>query len=359
MELNESPFVLKGRRTILLAEGDFSIFGAKTAVSYLRYRIDDVVAVVDSTCRHSSVHDVLGFGGEIPVVSSVREALELRPEVAVLGLAPQGGQLDSTSRGVLRDSLTAGLDVVSGLHTFIGDDAELSRIAKNAGSQIWDVRRVGEMSAIADGNGCTTGAKTVLVTGSDCNVGKMTATIELHREAEGRGLCTTWAATGQTGIMLRGRGIAIDRVVADFIAGVSERLVNEEGRDHDLVFVEGQGSLLHPGYSGVTLGLTMGVMPDCQVLVHAVERTHIGETLVAMPPITEVIRRCEAVTLPFKESPVVAIALNTAGCDDMKAKHRAKTLAAETGLPVADPVRHGAASLLDGVTNFLNRQVGT
>jgi len=359
VKLNESPFELHGRRTVLLAEGDFSTFGAKTAVCYLRYRTGDVVGVVDSTCSQKTVQEALGFGGDIPVVSNVRQALELRPEVAIVGMAPQGGQLDGPFREMLREYLEAGLDVVCGLHTFIEGDAELSEIAKRTGARLWDVRRVGEMSTVSNGEGCTTGARTVLVTGSDCNVGKMTATIELHREAERRGLKTAWAATGQTGIMIRGRGVAIDRVIADFIGGASEDLVNEEGRGSDVVFVEGQGSLLNPGYSGVTLGLTMGVMPDCQVLVHAVSRTHIAETDVAMPPIAEVVRRCEAVTLPFKESPVVAIALNTAGCDDAEATRRVNALSEETSLPVADPVRHGASVLLDGVTNFLNRQVKT
>lgn len=349
MTLNCSPFPMRGRRTVLLAEGDFSTFGAKTAVCYLRYRTPDVVAVVDGTRAGMTAQDAVGFGGAVPVVADVARAVELGAELAVVGMAPRGGQLAPTFRRLIEDCLRSGLDVASGLHTLLSDDPSLRSLAQRHDARIWDVRAVPEMSSIGTGRGAVTGAYTVLVTGSDCNVGKMTATVELVLEARRRGIRASWAATGQTGIMLRGQGIAIDRVIADFTAGATEELVNAEGKGQDILFVEGQGSLVHPGYGGVTLGLVLGAMPDGQILVHAADHETIGDTGVAMPPLGDIIDRCERATLPFKKSPVLAVALNTAGLDAKVARDKIDDTARITGLPVTDPVRLGAGPLLDAV----------
>ena len=351
--LNHAPFELAGRKTVLLAEGDFTTFGAKTAVCYLRYRTADVVAVVDSTRAGRSAGEILGFGGDIPVVENIAAAAVYAPEIAVVGLAPQGGQLDGALGQLIMDAIRHPMDIVSGLHTFLDKDPALRDAAAASGARLWDVRRVGEVSVISDGRGCTTGAKTVLVPGSDCNVGKMTATVELYNEATRRGVNVAWAATGQTGMMLRGRGIAIDRTIADFIGGATQQVVNFEGRDCDVVFVEGQGSLLHPGYAGVALGLTLGAAPDCQVLVHAASRDTIGETGISMPPLTEVVRRCEDVMKHIRTSPVAAIALNTAGYPSDEADAMIREARDATGRTVTDPVRHGSGPLLDAVLQSL------
>lgn len=354
MPLNHAPFPVKSRRAILLAEGDFSTFGAKTAVCYLRYRTDDVVAVIDRAAAGRTTGEVLGLGGAIPVVATVEEALAHRPELAIVGTAPRGGQLDDRFRALVLDCARAGLDLVSGLHTLLRRDAEVAALAAKSGSRIWDVRFVPTMTLISNAAGCTTGAKTVLTVGSDCNVGKMTTTIELYIEAKRRGLRAAWAATGQTGMMIRERGIAIDRVIADFVGGAAEELVNYEGRDRDIVFVEGQGSLIHPGYAGVTLGLLMGAMPDCQVLVHAAERQTVGESGVAVPPLSALIDRHEGATHPFKTAPVAAIAVNTAGFDSREASDIIEATARDAGRPAADPIRTGAGPLLDAVLTTLD-----
>ncbi|UCG52171.1 MAG: DUF1611 domain-containing protein [Candidatus Latescibacterota bacterium] len=355
MILNQAPFRLKGRKVLLMAEGEFSALGAKTAVCYLRYRGEDVVAVLDSSKHGQTAGHVLGFGGEIPIVSSVSEALELDPKVAVVGIAPRGGQLDTTLRKPITESIEAGLDVVSGLHTFLADDVELVEAAKKSGSRFWDVRYVPETKLVASGRGCETGAKTVLVTGTDCNVGKMTATVELFHEAERRGMNVSWAATGQTGIMLRERGLCIDRVIADFIGGAAEELVNFEGAGKDLVIVEGQGSLVHPGYAGVTLGLMFGVAPDCMVLAHQAGRDHVRRyDDVAMPPVADLVRLHETVMAPVKKSPVVAVALNTADLDTASAEDAVSRLRKETGLPVSDPVRSRGSAILDAIMESLS-----
>ncbi|UCH82748.1 MAG: DUF1611 domain-containing protein [Candidatus Latescibacterota bacterium] len=353
MILNHAPFALEGRRVLLLAEGEFSPLGSKTAVCYLRYRQDDVAAVLDSTRCGQSTQQAAGVGGDTPIVSSVDEALAFGPEVAIVGVAPRGGQLDPELRQTITKCFAVGLDVVSGLHSLIGDDPELAAAASDSGARFWDVRYVPATGTVASGAGCATGAKTVLVTGTDCNVGKMTVTVDLYNEAVRRGMSAAWAATGQTGIMLRGRGVCVDRVIADFIGGAAEELVNFEGREKDVVFVEGQGALLHPGYAGVTLGLMFGVMPDCMILAHDVARDRIRRYEVPMPGIADMIALHESVMEPLKKVPVVAVALNTAELTPEAATRSVSDLSRQTGLPVSDSVRFGASELLDAVMRFL------
>jgi uncharacterized NAD-dependent epimerase/dehydratase family protein len=352
--LTQAPFELEGRRVLLLAEGEFSPLGAKTAVCYLRYRAEDVIAVLNSTCGGRTTDEVVGIGGDTPVVSSTKEALTFSPDVAIVGVAPRGGQLDADLRPVIKECFEAGMDVVSGLHSLIADDPELVAAAMSAKAKFWDVRYVPQGGTVASGAGCSTGAKTVLVTGTDCNVGKMTVTMELFGEAMRRGINASWAATGQTGMMLRGRGVCVDRVIADFIGGAAEELVNFEGRGADCVFVEGQGSLLHPGYAAVTLGLMFGVMPDCMILAHHAGRDRIRRYDVPVPAIDEFVRHHEMIIAPLKKVPVVAVTLNTADYGLAAAKEIISDISLETGLPVSDPVRFGASELLDTVLAVLS-----
>lgn len=347
--LNRRPFPLEGRPTLLLADGEFSVFGSKTANCYLRYRSADVVAVLDASNSGRTAEDVLGFGGAVPVVSTVEAGAGLGAELAIVGMAPQGGRIDDLLRSHLVACATLGMDLVSGLHDFVRDDPDIAKAAAKSGARLWDVRWVPPGQVVGTGGGCTTGAKSVLLVGSDCNVGKMTATVELHRAAVARGLKASWAATGQTGMMLRGRGIAVDRVISDFVAGAAEVLVNEEGAGQDLVFVEGQGALVHPGYAPVTLGLLYGTMPDTMVMVHAAERVTIGHSDVSLPPLSQQIAMYETALAPFKVSRVCALALNTAGLEDARARDMIDDAGREAGLPVADPVRDGADVILDAV----------
>ncbi len=351
MFLNRAPFGLKGRKTLLLAGDDFSALGSKTAVCFVRYRADDVAVVLNSKNSGLFVSDILGFGGNIPIVSNVGEACAFKPEVAIVGVAPRGGRLETGLRDQILECCRAGLDVASGLHTFLADDEELVAAADASGSKIWDVRYVPDVKKVGTGRGCTTGARVVLVTGTDCNVGKMTATVELVEEARRRGLRAAWAATGQTGIMLRERGVCVDRVVADFVSGAAEELVNAEGEDKDIVFVEGQGALVHPGYAAVTLGLLFGVMPDCMILAHEPAREKIRRYDFEMPPLKDHIRLHEMLMAPFKRSPVVSVVLNTSGvCTDAAAARALiDEVRLETGLPAADVVRFGAEKIIDAV----------
>lgn len=350
--LTRAPFPIEGRKALLLANRKFSAVWAKTAVCFLMYRAGDVTAVVDSDQAGKTVADVVGFGGDVPVVGSVVDGLALGPEIAIVGTSPMGGRLEDGVRSEVLACLRAGVDVVSGLHEFLNDDLEC-RVAKAAsGAKVWDVRDVKGWFPVSVGGGCTTGAKSVLVVGSDCNVGKMTVTVELFRAASSAGVNASWAATGQTGMILRERGICIDRVISDFVGGATEDLVNAEAGGKDLVFIEGQGAILHPGYAGVALGMLYGAMPDCMVLAHVAGREKLKRLETPIPPLVELIELHERLMAPFKASPVVGVTLNTAGLDESQARAELKRTSKLVGLPTTDVVRFGCGPVLEAILEF-------
>jgi uncharacterized NAD-dependent epimerase/dehydratase family protein len=193
--------------------------------------------------------------------------------------------------------------------------------------------------------------KTVLTVGSDCAIGKMTVSLELDAEAKRRGLASEFVPTGQTGIAIAGWGIAVDAVVSDFIAGATEQLIVEgHRRGGELLWVEGQGSLLHPSYSGVTLGLMHGSAPHAYVLCHKAGARYVDDdSHYAIPPLGELAELHERISLLSRPAKVLGVALNTRDLDEPAARAAVETTAAETGLATSDPVRFGAAPLVDAV----------
>ena len=334
-----------GERTLILAEG-FSAdphYG-KTMRGVMRYRRDDVVGILDSTRAGES-------DAGVPVVGDVEGGLAYGPEVAIVGVATQGGRFPPAWRDILRACIANGLSIENGLHEMLADDPELRPLADAAGVELRDLRRPPEGLDCATGANLDVDAHIVLTVGSDCAIGKMTVSLELDRAARERGLASLFVPTGQTGIAIAGWGISVDAVVADFISGAAEQLVIEGGRrGGKLLWVEGQGSLVHPAYSGVTLGLYHGSVPHVLVLCHRVGSTEIeGSPGHPIPPLRELIELHERTALPRRPAHVVALALNTAGLDDRDAREAVAAAADETGLPAADPVREGADALLDAV----------
>jgi uncharacterized NAD-dependent epimerase/dehydratase family protein len=357
--ISKPPFALAKRKTLLLAGDRLDSIAAKTAVCFIRYRGEDAAVVLAGSQAGRTAGDVLGFGGSIPIVANVEEAKAFRPEVAVVGIAPRGGTMDEALRGRILQCIDAGMDIVNGLHVCLADDRQVRDRCKRSNSRIWDVRHVPDEGVVATGRGCVTGGGTVLLVGTDCSVGKMTVAVELYREALRRGIVAAWAATGQTGMILRERGIAIDAVIGDYMSGAAETLVNFEGDCKEIVFVEGQGSLLHPGYGGVTLALMLGVMPDCMVLVHDLAKKTVKDyDRIKMPSLSVAIRYHQSVMTPFKKVPFAAVALKTAGMSESQAKNSLMEAGRETGLPVGDVIRFGAAEVLDGVVECLGREAG-
>ena len=334
-----------GERTVILAEG-FSgdpHYG-KTMRGVLRYRRDDVVVIVDS--RRAGETEA-----GVPIVADVDSALSFGPEVAIVGVATQGGRFPPAWRTILRRSIDAGLSIENGLHEMLGDDLELRPLADAAGVELRDLRRPPPGLDVATGANLEVDAQIVLTVGSDCAIGKMTVSLELDRVARERGHPSVFVPTGQTGIAIAGWGIAVDAVVADFVSGAAEQLVVEgRRRGGELLWVEGQGSLVHPCYSGVTLGLYHGAVPHALVLCHRAGASEIeGSPGHPIPPLRELVELYQRMALPRRPSRVVALALNTVGMDDGTARGAIEAASDETGLPAADPVREGADGLLDAV----------
>ena len=334
-------------RYLLLAEG-FSgdpHYG-KTMRGVLRYRREDVAAILDST-RAGETED------GVPVVGTVDESLAFAPTAALVGVATQGGRFPPEWIAILRACLEHGLDVDNGLHVFLSDDPELRELAGLHGAELCDLRRPPAELSTATGENLGVDATIVLTVGSDCAIGKMTVSLELDLEARRRGLRSVFVPTGQTGMVIAGWGIAVDAVVADFVAGAAERLVVEGyRRGGELLWVEGQGALLHPVYSGVALGLYHGSAPHLLVLCHEAGRTEIegaGGGPHRIPPLPELVELHERIALPARPARVAALALNTRALGEEDARAAVAAAEDETGLPADDPVRFGAAKLVDAV----------
>jgi len=338
------------RRLVLLAEDHFAPGEAKTAIGVLRYRADEVVAVMDASRAGRTAGECVGAGGSVPVVARIEEAAALGADSLLIGIAPQGGELPAPWRATVRAALERGWDVLSGLHTFLADDPEFGAVARRSGAVFHDVRRPPRRYPVAAARAAALDAHVVLTVGSDCNVGKMTAALEIRRELERAGRRAAFVATGQTGIFVADRGAAVDAIPSDFVAGVTEEMVVEAAAEAEFVLVEGQGSLTHPGYSGVTLALLHGACPGSLVLCHQSGRDRMrcglpGEPerrMATLPELVEFYERAAAWVHPAR---VAGIALHTGDLDEPAARAACERARAETGLPATDPVRFGAAPL--------------
>jgi len=336
------------RKILILADGQLGVFSAKTATSVIRYRPKEVVAVLDREYAGRNTHQILGVPAAIPIVSTVEAGLAFGPDTLLIGIAPPGGQLPQEWRDTLRACLTAGLTILSGLHTFLDEDPELAALARKHGARIVDLRRPPEDQPIAAMLARGTRALRVLTVGTDCNVGKMVAALELTATAKERGIDARFLATGQTGMLIAGGGVTLDRIPGDFMAGHVEKLVVEQG-DAELAVVEGQGSLVHPAYSSVTVALLHGALPDAMILVHHAGRETVRFQDVKIPPLPEMIRRYEDALAPLHPSKVVGIAINPYGAHPEEAADTIAWAEKDTGLPAVDVVANGAGRLLDAV----------
>jgi uncharacterized NAD-dependent epimerase/dehydratase family protein len=330
------------RRYAILAEGWFASRHAKTAHGLIRYGKDGVVAVIDSTLAGRSVREVMPeLGRDPPIVGTLEEALGLSPTSILVGLAPAGGRLPEEWMDTLWMAADAGVEIVSGLHQRLG--------TQFPGKRVWDVREPPQDIPLFSGDGFGVGPKIALTVGTANAIGKMTATLEVQRAAEEAGLSTEFVATGQTGIIIAGWGICVDAVVSDFVAGASEQLILEGARrGAELILVEGQGSLGHPAYSGVTLGLLHGSCPDCLVLCADASQEDVVPG-VPRPAPSRIARLYEEVAALVKPAPVVAVSVNTGGLGDAEAEQFVARVADETGLPAVDPFRASAAPILEAV----------
>jgi uncharacterized NAD-dependent epimerase/dehydratase family protein len=322
---------------------------AKTAVGILRYADYEVAAVLDRDRAGDRVADHLSGVPDAPVVGSMADAPSV--DALVIGIAPIGGGFDESWRDDVRTAIERGCDVAAGLHYFLNDDEEFATLAAEHGVDLWDVRRPHEGLGVSEGVAGDVDADVVLTVGTDCSTGKMTTTVELVRAARDRGVDAAMVPTGQTGIMIEGWGNPIDRVVSDFTAGAVEEMIVEAGSDHDLLVVEGQGSIVHPAYSAVTCGILHGAMADRLVLCNAVGRDAIhGYEEFGTPSVAEYVDLYESLAAPVHPAEVVAGSLNTAALgDDAAARAAVDAYAEAVGGPATDPVRFNADEVLDAV----------
>jgi uncharacterized NAD-dependent epimerase/dehydratase family protein len=344
-------------RLVIFAESLFAKHTGKTAHGVIRYGTREVVAVIDSSCAGRTASEVEPFCVKpVPIVATLEEALEHQPDTLLIGVAPPGGKLDPAWKAVLLAAIDAGLSLEAGLHTQLNDDPELCYAAERRGVELRDLRHAPPDLTVPLGPYTRPDSvKVVHSVGSDTIIGKKVVTLELDRAARERGLRSVYVPTGQTGVAIAGWGIAVDHVISDYVAGAGERLVLDGAERGDLLFVEGQGALFHPAYSGVTLGLLHGSAPDLLVLVHKPNATHNRNYPdLPIPPLNELIAAYESATAPVRPARVAAIALNTSDLDEDSARAAIAEAERETGLPADDVVRFGPERVLQAVLHALD-----
>lgn len=322
---------------------------AKTAVGVLRYSDYDVSAVIDRKRAGGQVADYLPGVPDAPIVEEMAAVEDA--EALLIGIAPIGGGFDESWREDVENALSRGCDVISGLHYFLSEDPEFASLAEENDCELWDVRKPDEGLTVSQGIANEVDAEVILTVGTDCSVGKMTVSLELAQAAQKRGLDAAFIPTGQTGIMIEGWGNPIDRVVSDFTAGAVEEMIVEKGDEHDYLFVEGQGTIIHPAYSAVTCGILHGAMPDSLVLCHVAGREEIhGYEEFSIPPVETYVDLYEDLATPVHECEVAAGALNTMDIvEEAPARDAVSEYASDLGVPATDPVRFDPDEILEGV----------
>ncbi|MBY8975404.1 DUF1611 domain-containing protein [Rhodobacteraceae bacterium NNCM2] len=279
---------------------------------------------------------------------TVAEAVEAGAKTVVIGVANRGGLISQEWKAVLVEAMEAGMDVAAGLHTLLNKQPELVEASVRTGRTLHDVRIPTVQYPIGDGKKRT--GKRVLAVGTDCSCGKMYTALAMEKTMRARGMNADFRATGQTGILITGEGVPLDAVIADFMAGAVEDLTPDNAEDHwDLI--EGQGSLFHPSYSGVTMALVHGGQPDALVLCHEPTRTHMrGLPHYDVPSLEEL--RDTALPLARRVNPearVIGCSINTAALSDDEAASYLAETEKRMGLPCVDPFRHGADRLVDAL----------
>jgi uncharacterized NAD-dependent epimerase/dehydratase family protein len=337
------------RKLVILTEGHTNPHTAKTASSIVRYRRDEVVALLDSTQAGKTSQELLGVGDDLPIVATLSEAAGA--DTLLLGIAPPGGKIPPSWRAIILEAITKGMNIVAGLHDFLTDDAEFVAAAEKHGTTLTDVRK-NEERDIARRVGIRNDCLRILTVGNDCSIGKMLTSIELANALRERGNTTKFIATGQTGIMIEGDGCPIDRVIADFVSGAVEKMILEH-QHNDILLVEGQGSLVHPSYSAVTLGLIHGCLPQAMILCYEVGRDCItGVEHVKIPPLAKVRELNEMMASITQPSRVIGVAMNSRRVSAEEAEAERERVRAELGLPVCDVIRHGPDELVEAILKF-------
>lgn len=321
----------------------------KMGYGILRFSQNPIVCIIDSTQAGRKAGDVMPKSPQpnCPIVATVAEAAALGAKALLLGSAPSGGLIPETWYPALDQAVNAGLSLVNGLHQRLNDRYR----SLQPGQWIWDIRQEPAGLGVGKGRARELAAQRVLIVGTDMANGKMTTGLLMLEEARRRGVKAQFLATGQIGIAICGRGVPLDAIKLDYACGAIEKGVLELA-DADLIIVEGQGSLLHPG-STATLPLLRGSCPTAMILNHRADRQTLRDfAWLKIPPLSEVAALYEAVASccgSFPAAKVTGIALNTAELDDDEARAAIARFEDETGLPATDCVRFGPEKLVDSL----------
>jgi uncharacterized NAD-dependent epimerase/dehydratase family protein len=345
------------RSWLVLADGYLLERAAKTAHGVIRYSSDPIAAVLDGEHAGKSLEEVMPeLERKAPIVDSVAKGVELGATSLLLGVATPGGWIPDHWRSWVVEAIESGMEIANGLHRFLRDDLELVRLADEYGARLWDVREPPSGISLCSGLALDAPQRIVQTVGSDCAVGKMTVTVELANAARAVGIAAQFVPTGQTGILIGGWGIAVDRVISDFLAGAAEKLVLDADSSADVLIVEGQGGLWHPAYSGVTLGLLHGSAPEVLVLCHKAGHDAIMEPpFTRLPPLPDMIAAYESAAATLRPARVACVAMNCRGLDDAARRRVIADVENESGLPAGDVLAGDAPKLWDAVAAGLER----
>ncbi|MDP6794267.1 MAG: DUF1611 domain-containing protein [Verrucomicrobiota bacterium] len=339
-----------GRKILILTEGLSSPHAAKTACGVIRYRRDEVVGVLDTTVPPQPAQALLEVGGDLPVVNS----LDALPEANMLliGIAPSGGSLPAPMRALVLGAIQRGMDVESGLHEFLNDDAELATAAAASGSTLRDLRRNHERD-VAKRQGLSADCLRIHTVGHDCSVGKMVVSVEVARGLAKRGVDAKFIATGQTGMMIEGDGCPVDAVVVDFVSGAVEKQILAH-QHNDVLVIEGQGSITHPCYSAVTLGLLHGCLPDGLIYCYEMGRKMAkGAATVALPTINSQRELYLAMANAAHPCRFIGVAINSRTVDEAAYLAERDRIQTEWNLPACDVFRENAVPLVNAAIKMV------
>lgn len=334
---------------VLLTYGHTNPREAKTATGLLRFCTDECVAVLDPTHAGRDAAELLEIGKGVPIVGTLREVPNA--DTFVLGIAPPGGKIPAEWRSLILEAIERRMRILSGLHDFLTDDPEFVEAAERHQTELVDVRK-NDFKQIARQSDFRRECLRVHTVGHDCSVGKMVVSLSVTQGLQRRGRDAHFVATGQTGIMISGGGLPIDCVAADFVSGAAEKLVLEN-EHHELLVVEGQGSLVHPAYSQVTLGLLHGCRPQALVFVFEAGRETVGGMdHVQLIDLATQRRLFETMGSIYEPCETIAVAMNGRKLQPDAAAKIADQVSQELQLPVCDVVRDEPDTILDAIDAF-------
>ena len=340
------------KKIVILSHGAFNYIKNKTGNMLIRYRTDEVVALLDRTKSGMTANDELGYGGNIPVLDNFDACIDLEPDTLVIGNASQGGFISDDYRAEVIKAIEFGCDIISGMHHFINDDVEFVQLAEKHNVSLFDLRRPPDPPNFPKGSWHKRKIPVLLIVGTDCDTGKMTTAWEVSERLKSRGRKVEFIGTGQTGILLSGAGVPIDAVKADFMSGEIEHLIDKVSEDTELIIVEGQGALTNQYYAGVTLGLLHGAMPDYMLMTHDPARD-LDVTDYPMATMRLVMDMHLDLMSNFKKSKFIGINLLTFKLSDEDAKKEIDKVKEEYSMATTDLIRYGSNELIETIEDLL------